>query len=69
MDIELRRWHVCPLCSKDGLSFEEHQAHTNKWPSKRECLDAASEFVSADHCKAAFYKGARWVMQRMDVKP
>lgn len=34
-------------------------------PSKRECYSAAEQFVTADHCKAAFYKGARWAIDRM----
>jgi hypothetical protein len=32
--------------------------------SKKEWLMAASLFVRADHCKAAFYKGAMWALTK-----
>lgn len=38
----------------------------NSWlPSKKQSYEAASKYVKADHCKAAFYKGVLWLKEQL----
>lgn len=46
----------------EDLVLLKNESKKNNSPSKKECYEAASKFVKADHCKAAFYKGARWAI-------